>query len=303
MRVKQVACALTFASGCLLPGSASAQDVSSTVDSIDFRSDARSPQPNGRLIRSGEDGGPIEIALIVQKTPKFTLSLDVPAMFADNPEHSPIGSADAAHITPTGKFSFSDKSGQWSYGFAVSAISDDFIGGAAKDTSILAGAIFVTLRNRTQKLAVTSSYSPKRVFSGTFGTGTVTLHDLSIGLGRTFPVGGVSVAIDLSYVRREASKAGFQQHQPSLLTVFSGQFGGGFSWQLKQQVQRRIFSDPTSLDRRDWNFSTLAEVSRPLGKFAVAKLDLIFERNDSNLALKRYSAFDVGPKLSIAYKF
>jgi len=309
MRTGEVACALVALSACALSHGAEAQDISSTVDSIDFRAPIKAQLPKPRKFEEpaqyntelGDDRNILVTAMARPK--KFNLTIDLPVFFAANPEHSRDGSADSAHLTPTGKFTFANTSGDFSYGASIYAIGDDFIGGAAKDTSILGGSLSGTYRDRTEKVSILASYAPKRVFSNTFGAGTVTLHDLTIGLGRTFSLGGVSLAVDLSYNRREASKAGFQQHQPTVVALLKGTFGRPYSWLLKQQIQRRIFSNAASLHRRDWNFSTLAEISRPIGSLLVAKLDLTFERNSSNMLVKSYSAFDIGPKLSIAYGF
>jgi hypothetical protein len=233
----------------------------------------------------------------------FTFTFDAPALVSTNPTHDSDGGPDKLHIAPSSTFGWSGAHGIASYGLSTLLIADEYLKSEGADLSILGLQAKLALRENGSGISLKGSYTPKRVFANIFGSGTVTLHDLSIGASRAFPLGtaGTNLSLDISYIRREASKRGFQQHQPTLLTVLTGTFAEDIGWQVKGQVQRRVFSSDESDGRKDWNLTAAVELSYALIDNILIKGGVAFERNNSNRSIKDYSVFDFGPRISLAW--
>lgn len=275
-------------------------DVSSAVDSIEFRSSDPPRRVQPRFQPQMDDEGLILVSGSADQ-PRFEFRFNTATTLATNPARQEDGSDNAAHVLPTAAISYAEAVGQLSYGLELNATSEGFAGGDGKDTSILGARANASLWKRSERLSIIATYAPKLVYSGILVDRDVTFHDLTLGVGRTFEAGALNISIDAA-VNRRLAPGGFRQTQPTAIATLKRSVGS-VSLSFKQQIQRRIFTGSAGTGRRDWNLQSLFEASYEVAANVVVRGGISFERNASNTLDKSFSGFDIGPKIRFGTRF
>lgn len=285
----------------LASGPAWGQSTASIDKALD-RAEARADRGEAATATSqailGLDGG-------VAPVKNWTLSFALPLSFNSNVANAETGRLSAVHTAPAVELKgVWDISPSATFSLTAKAEMDVFSAHTDNDTSGLSGIAEFAIGNPDERLSPYIRYTANSLYAGQWEGHLITTHLFGLGVRRNFKLSvDDSVALNVSYNRREASVITAEQHRFAGQLGYNGKIDGKTGWSLAARVQYSDYTGGASAARNDVQLRTIVGVTHKLTPGLTVSADMMFLRNWSNFAGKDYSVIDAGPSIKLTKKF
>lgn len=286
----------SFVTGMLLVGAPFDAFAQTDPDDAANRADARLER------RSERD--PADIRGFDAAAPKpWSLSIGTPLRYASNPVNAETGAIGSAYFDPSITLGRSWDLGGAKLSFETGADAQTFTSHSENDLSTLYGNLRLSF-GEGSPVKPYVDYTVLALYDGQFESHAVTLHQFTVGAKAQLPVGKAdTLVVDANVMRREASVATVEQIRYGLTLKLKHVFDPASRLVLSARGRYADYTGGSASTRTDKNLLLGALYEHDLSASASVDLGVTFERNWSNKVGKSYSAFEVGPSITLTASF
>jgi hypothetical protein len=242
---------------------------------------------------------------------KPTFTIAVPLTFNSNPEHATSHKDGDGHADPSLDLTIEIPFKGMLLTLEGTADMDLNFDRPSNDSTTLEGVTNLDFK-QFGSVVPYLNYTVDDLYSSQFGDHSGTTHTFSLGANysRDFPKADpkettpdpnkpapVTLALNLEVGRREASDDDAEQYRGRLKVGLSGAFSPKLGWSLKGGVTYKDYTAGANDGRKDVAIQGTAALNFPLSDKLTLSVAAQIERNESDMAGKDYTAWDVGPTL------
>jgi hypothetical protein len=240
---------------------------------------------------------------------KNAFILGASASYNSNPAQVSSGEDGDEHLSPSAVFVHKRIYPKGNvFKFQLVGQVDDYIGRSDVDQSLAVLTLAYQFSDQTKTFAPYVSYDRAEIcFSASYETCKLSLDIATVGLARDLALGAnTGLSFKVAAGRRWSNIAEAELTRAIISIEAGGPFrGSNVSWGTTHVFEFQSYTGGTNDGRDDVNYKGAIAISVPINadKSAELALALQVEHNNSDVATRDFTAWDIGPAISLKRAF